>query len=167
MKMYDIRVDSDVWSHLQTFAEPFVDTPNSVLRRLFFHEPKHIESPDTPYSTIDIKGVPVALAQIFEVLYEIEVNGQTRINATRRVAAKRGTATQTIIDKYCRQLGKRANEIDLLLKEPGYSDFKRLLINKFKSHRDVIHVYFDTLTGGMCATDGGENGEPHINIASL
>ena len=167
MKMHDIRIDSDVWNHLQAFAEPFVDTPNSVLRRLFFHESRAMESPDIPHSTIDIKGVPVALAQIFEVLYEIEVNGQTRTNATRRVAAKRGTATQTIIDKYCRQLGKRAHDIDLLLKEPGYNEFKKLLINKFKSHQDVIHVYFDTLTGGMYAAAGSESSDPNINIVSL
>ena len=167
MKMHDIRIDNDVWNHLKTFAEPFVDTPNSVLRRLFFHEPKEVDSLDMPYSTIDIKGVPVSLAQIFEVLYEIEMNGQTRINATRRVASKRGTATQTIIDKYCRQLGKRANEIDLLLKEPGYIEFKSLLINKFKSHQDVIDVYFETLTGGMYIAEGNESGDPNINIASL
>ena len=29
-----IRVDEEVWEKLQEMAEPFVDTPNSVLRRL-------------------------------------------------------------------------------------------------------------------------------------
>ena len=167
MRMHDIQVDSEIWNHLQTFAEPFVDTPNSVLRRLFFYEAKEASGSEKPYSTIDIKGVPIALAQIFEVLYEIEINGQTRIDATHRVAAKRGTAPQTIIDKYCRQLSKRANEIDLLLKEPGYKQFKQLLINKFKPHQDVIDVYFDTLTVGLNAADDIEAEDPELNIASL
>jgi negative regulator of replication initiation len=31
--MPTIRIDEDVWRHLQTRAKPFVDTPNDVLRR--------------------------------------------------------------------------------------------------------------------------------------
>ncbi|MBW1604392.1 hypothetical protein JJV70_20255 [Streptomyces sp. JJ66] len=32
--MRSIRVDDDVYARLQSLAEPFVDTPNSTLRRL-------------------------------------------------------------------------------------------------------------------------------------
>jgi uncharacterized protein (DUF4415 family) len=34
MSMPTIRVDEDVYEHLKREAEPFVDTPNSVLRRV-------------------------------------------------------------------------------------------------------------------------------------
>jgi hypothetical protein len=34
MKMYQIEVDEKVWRYLQKHAEPFIDTPNSVLSRL-------------------------------------------------------------------------------------------------------------------------------------
>ena len=99
------------------------------------------ESPD-----ISIKGTPKSLAQILEVIYEMEINGYSRIEATNRVAQKRGTASQTITDKYCRQIGKKANEIDQLLAEPGYGAFKALLKDKFSAHQQVIDAYFESLT---------------------
>ena len=78
------------------------------------------------------------------------------------------TADRTVIHaQKSRQLSKRANEIDLLLKERGYKQFKQLLINKFKPHQDVIDVYFDTLTGGLNAADDIEAEDPELNIASL
>ena len=33
--MKSIKFDNDVFAHLQKHARPFVDTPNSTLRRLF------------------------------------------------------------------------------------------------------------------------------------
>ncbi len=164
MKMHEIEIDDAVWNHLKKFAEPFVDTPNSVLRRLLFSEIEGAKASEKPFNAIDIKGLPIALSQIFEVLYEIEINGYSRTEATNRVAAKRGTAPQTIIDKYCRQLNKRAHEIDRLFNEPDYMEFKELLKNKFKLHCHVIDIYFDTLTGG-----GGDAdiNEPELEMASL
>ena len=164
MKTHEIEIDDDVWNHLKQFAEPFVDTPNSVLRRLLFDEAAEVKSSEEPFAVIDIKGLPIALSQIFEVLYEIEINGYSRTEATNRVADKRGTAPQTIIDKYCRQLNKRAYEIDRLFNEPGYTEFKNLLKNKFTLHCHVIDIYFDTLlgSGGDC-----ESREPELEMASL
>jgi hypothetical protein len=143
--MHLIEIDADVWGHLKQFAEPFVDTPNSVLRRLLLDGEDRDDV--APLSVIDIKGVPKALSQIFEVLYEIEVNGCSRVEATHKVAEKRGTAPQTVIDKYCRQLNKRAHEIDQLFDEKGYAQFKKLLKQKFTSHSGIIDLYFETLTG--------------------
>ena len=143
--MHLIEIDAEVWEHLKQFAEPFVDTPNSVLRRLLLDEDDRDDV--APLSVIDIKGVPKALSQIFEVLYEIEVNGCSRVEATHKVAEKRGTAPQTVIDKYCRQLNKRAHEIDRLFDEKGYAQFKQLLKQKFTSHSSIIDLYFETLTG--------------------
>ena len=104
------------------------------------------EKPTDTSPPISIQGVPKGLSQILEVLYEMEINGYSRTEATNRVAENRGTAPQTIIDKYCRQLNKRAHEIDQLLSESDYAEFKRLLKNKFVHHKDVIDVFFDTLT---------------------
>ena len=145
MNKHWIEIDDDVWDYLKNFAEPFVDTPNFVLRRLLLDDEERDD--DMSLSMIDIKGVPKALSQIFEVLYEIEVNGCSRIEATHRVAQKRGTAPQTVIDKYCRQLNKRAHEIDKLFNEQDYEQFKKILKEKFVSHRNIIDLYFETLTG--------------------
>ena len=147
MKEYSIEVDADVWHYLQRHAEPFVDTPNSVLNRLLFGE--KAPPTETPavlsIPTVSIQGLPKSLAQILEVVYEMEVNGYNRTQATNRVAKKRGTAPQTITDKYCRQLGKKAHEIDELLAGPDYADFKDLLASKYSDHRGIIDMYFDSM----------------------
>ena len=112
---------------------------------------------------MNIKGVPKALSQILEVLYEIEVNNCSRIEATHRVAQKRGTAPQTIIDKYCRQLNKRAHEIDQMLGDPSYAEFRELLKEKFTAHHDIIEIYFDTLVGGRATISDN----PDLTIREL
>ena len=147
MKMHLIEIDEKIWSHLQQNAEPFVDTPNSVLNRLLFGEEEKKEDEAAFFSipTVSIQGLPKSLAQILEVVYEIEVNGYSRTQATNRVAKKRGTAPQTITAKYCRQLGKKALEIDELMAEPGYAGFKDLLTGKYSAHREIIDMYFDSM----------------------
>ena len=152
MKMYSVEIDENIWQFLQQNAEPFVDTPNSVLNKLLFNDEAKKEGTQKDdatslYSipTIRIEGLPKSLSQILEVVYEMEVNGYSRIQATNRVAKKRGTAPQTITDKYCRQLGKRAHEIDELLTEPGYEHFKELLTSKFSDHQGIIDMYFDSM----------------------
>lgn len=151
--MYKIEIDEKIWKHLQKHAEPFVDTPNSVLHKLLLgvFDDEDEERQVFRIPSVSVKGSPKSLSQIFEVLYEIEVNGCTRIQATNRVAKKRGTAPQTITDKYCRQLNKRAQEIDKLLSEPGYDEFKELLKSKFPNHSQVIDTYFESLVmAGAC-----------------
>ena len=147
MKTYSIEINEKIWHYLQQHAEPFVDTPNSVLNRLLIGEEAKKEAPESIFSipSVSIEGLPKSLSQILEIVYEIQVNGYSRIQATNRVAKKRGTAPQTITNKYCRQLGKKANDIDQLLIEPGYKSFKDLLINKFSSHAGIIDMYFDSI----------------------
>jgi len=147
MKMHLIEIDEKIWSHLQQNAEPFVDTPNSVLNRLIFGEEGKKEEAAASFSipTISIQGLPKSLTQILEVVYEIEVNGYSRTQATHRVAKKQGAAPQTITNKYCRQLGKKAHEIDELMAEPGYAGFKDLLTDKYSVHREIIEMYFDSM----------------------
>jgi negative regulator of replication initiation len=147
MKMHTIEIDENLWSYLQKHAEPFVDTPNSVLNRILF-DTSNAASPinDEPkIPAVSIQGIPKSLAQILEVVYEIEINGYSRTEATKRVAHKRGTSPQTITDKYCRQIGKKAHEIDQLLSEPGYEGFKKILESKFGAYQQVIESYFETL----------------------
>jgi hypothetical protein len=147
MKMHLIEIDEKIWCHLQQNAEPLVDTPNSVLNRILFGTVETKEKAAACFSipAVSIQGLPKSLAQILEVVYEIEVNGCSRTQATHRVAKKRGTAPQTITDKYCRQLGKKAQEIDELMAEPGYKGFKDLLMGKYSAHREIIDMYFDSM----------------------
>jgi len=147
MKMHTIEIDENLWSYLQKHAEPFVDTPNSVLNRILF-DPSKATSPtdDEPkIPAVSIQGIPKSLAQILEVIYEMKINDYSRTEATKRVAHKRGTSPQTITDKYCRQIGKKAHEIDQLLSEPDYEGFKKILERKFGAHQQVIESYFETL----------------------
>ena len=151
MKMHTIEIDENLWTYLQKHAEPFVDTPNSVLNRILFDTSKapspSKREPEIP--AVSIQGIPKSLAQILEVVYEMEINGYSRTEATKRVAHKRGTSPQTITDKYCRQIGKKAHEIDQLLSEPGYEGFKNILEKKFDAHQQVIKSYFETLMLGL------------------
>ena len=150
MKMYSIEIDEKIWRLLQKNAEPFIDTPNSVLNKMLFGASNDSDAPEgvSAVPSVSIQGAPKSLSQILEVLYEIEVNGCSRTEATKRVAHKRGTSPQTITDKYCRQIGKKAHEIDQLLSEPGYESFKKILETKFNAHRQVIESYFETLLIG-------------------
>ena len=90
-------------------------------------------------------GVPKALAQILEVIYEVKKSGRSRREATNLVAERRNTAPQTVIDKYCRQLGKRSYEIDRLLEDQNLKEFKALLERKFVNHRNLIDSFFNYL----------------------
>ena len=147
MQMFSIDIDERIWKYLQKQAEPFVDTPNTVLTRMLFNETDHPIKKEAVAAipSVNIQGLPKSLAQILEVVYEIEANGYPRTEATNRVAQKRGTAPQTITDKYCRQLNKKAHEIDEMLTEPGYAGFKDMLKSKYAGHENIIDMYFDSL----------------------
>ena len=150
MNYYTIEIDERVWNYLKSKAIPFEDTPNSVLNRIFFGEGNFaiFSASDISKKGLTPKlpdGTPKALAQILEVLYEIKKLGLTRTQATSMVAQRRRTSPQTIIDKYCRQLNKKAYEIDRLLQEKDLREFKFLLENKFTNHRDVINSFFEAL----------------------
>jgi negative regulator of replication initiation len=150
MQTYKIEIDEKVWNYLKSKAEPFEDTPNSVLNRLLFrsqlsevHGINKQAAITTPPSFSD--GVPKALAQILEVIYEMKKSGRNRREATNLVARRRNTAPQTVIDKYCRQLGRRAYEIDRLLEDQNLREFRALLERKFVNHRDLIDSFFNSL----------------------
>lgn len=141
--MHKIVVDEDVWSFLKRHAEPFEDSPNSVLRRLLLtKDHKSIYPRTTSDANSELpdfhSGVPLALQQILEVAYAVKRLGYTRTDATHLVASKRSIAPQTVIDKYCRQLNKKAFEIDSLL-DQHFDEFEALVVDSFTDHRDTIH----------------------------
>lgn len=89
--------------------------------------------------------LPLALSQTLEVIYGVRKLGLSRIQATNRVAQKREVAPQTIIDKYCRQLNKHADEIDRLLDPQNLGEFQSLLEKKFDRYADHIRIFFNSL----------------------
>ncbi|MDD5451154.1 MAG: hypothetical protein PHT49_04595 [Desulfovibrionales bacterium] len=152
MQTYKIEIDERVWNYLKSKAEPFEDTPNSVLNRILLggqlsglQEVNRKSTISTPPIFPD--GAPKALAQILEVIYEVKKSGRNRREATNLVAQRRNTAPQTVIDKYCRQLGKRAYEIDRLLEDQKLGELRALLEKKFVNHREVINSFFASLNG--------------------
>jgi len=163
MKMHQIEIDDKVWNHLKNFAEPFTDTPNSVLNRLLFGGLKKKNLSVRKDNSINIKGVPNALSQIFEVLYEMEINGLSRVQATNKVAKAKGTTPKTVREKYSTQLNKKASEIDRLFNQPGYEEFKQLLKEKFIIQKDIIEIFFESLL----SDEGFDKKDPDLSLGSL
>ena len=150
MQTYKIEIDEKVWNYLKTKAEPFEDTPNSVLNRILLggdlsrlNEVNRKTAVSIPTSFPD--GIPKALEQILEVIHEVKKSERNRREATNLVARRRNTAPQTVIDKYCRQLGRRAYEIDRLLEDQNLREFRALLERKFVNHRNLIDSFFNSL----------------------
>jgi hypothetical protein len=151
MKFFKIEIDEELWNFLKRNAEPFEDTPNSVLRRLLLPEFKKGEASTSKSNKEEISfeipsSVPKALSQFLEVIYGIRKLGQDRRDATRAVAKREGVFYQTIIDKYCRQLGRKAYEIDVLLESENLSELQSLLEKKFPYHRDIVNNFFKSLS---------------------
>lgn len=148
MRDYQIEIDEEVMNYLKNFAEPFEDTPNSVLRRLLLQKNQNsanlrigskIKLPEYPI------GTSVALQQILEVIYLVKRYKYTRTSATNYVAKYRNTAPQTVFDKYCRQLDKKAHEIDYLFEDSNLNELKNLLENKFPNSQEVVNTVFEEI----------------------
>jgi hypothetical protein len=150
MAFYKIDVDEKVWQFLKKNAEPFEDTPNTVLKRLLFGgTEKRVETPTKTHTASDFPdfspSVPEALAQTLEVIYGVKKLGLSRRQATNIVAKKLGIAHQTVIDKYCRQLDKRAYDFDRLLESENSEDLQAILLKRFRNNRDVVRDFFQAL----------------------
>jgi len=144
-KMYKIEVDEEVYNFLKKNAEPFVDiNPNSVLRRFLPLDTKGGNTlnilPEFPAS------VPYALAETLEMIILVKKEGLSRIEATHTVADIRGISTQAVLDKYCRQLNKKAYEVDELLTTEKLDKFKALLIRKYPYHKALIEGIFSDIS---------------------
>ena len=147
MKMYRIEIDEEVYNLLKKKAEPFVDiNPNSVLRRLLLNNSKTNKG-DTPNVLPEFPAsVPHALAETLEMIILVTKEGFNRVEATHKVADIRGISTQAVLDKYCRQLNKRAYEVDELLTTAKLDEFKALLIAKYPYHKATIEGIFSDIS---------------------
>ena len=147
MKMYKIEIDEEVYNLLKEKAEPFVDiNPNSVLRRLLLNNSKTNKG-DKPNVLPELPAsVPHALAETLEMIFLVTKEGFNRVEATHKVADIRGISTQAILDKYCRQLNKRAYQIDELLTPAKLDRFKALLIGKYPHHEAIIEGIFSDIS---------------------
>jgi hypothetical protein len=145
MRMHQIEVDDEVFSYLQRKAQPFLDTPNTVLRRELPLRQSTRTSSSTPLGVEKMPdslpipaGTPKALGEILEVVHQMRTSGRTRSDATNYVARKLGVTPQTIIDKYTRQLGLTASQFDRLLDRDQLPQLKSLLKERFRAHGDVV-----------------------------
>jgi hypothetical protein len=152
--MLSIEIDEDVFSYLQAKAQPFLDTPNTVLRReLLAHEQSptlHRSLPadqarrasarsSAPISLPGLPfGTPAALQQTLWVMHLVLSNGRARSEATADVATMLSVTPQTVLDKYCRQLGLTAGRFDLLLRGPDLKQLETLLVTKYSEHAKTI-----------------------------
>lgn len=144
MQMHSVEVDNEVFEYLKGRAEPFVDTPNSVLRRELLRDSATQVAPRNGRAGImpPIEpGTPTALRHVLEVIYLLTNSSRSRPEATHFVAQRDGVAFQTVLDKYCRQLKLTAAEFDALLDEPGREGLRTRLISKFPRHGREIDEF--------------------------
>lgn len=147
MRMHRIEVDDKLLTFLKKEAEPFVDTPNTVLRRLLLNDDSSraaaYEAETSPGSALPEipAGTPKALEQVLEVVRLVKTSSRSRVDATHLVANRHHIAFQTVLDKYCRQLGFTASEFDDLLRSPGLTELKQVLKKRFSRHSDLVEAY--------------------------
>jgi hypothetical protein len=153
MRYQTIEVDDDVFAYLQSQAVPFVDTPNTVLRRKLLAHAQE-QTPRSAFAESDLgqsgivdlpPGTPAGLAQTLQVIGLTKTTGRSRPEATAFVARHYRVAPQTVLDKYCRQLGLPAARFDAMLREPGDGGIQSLLLKRFPNHRDAITKVFDRI----------------------
>lgn len=149
IKMYQIEIDEEIYNYLKQNAEPFKDppdTPNSVLQKLLKLNSHQIDakSDDITLALPTFPdSVPSALAQILEMIILVKNKGLKRVKATHTVAKLRKISTQAVIDKYTRQLNKKAYEVDELLMTSNLSEFKKLLVERFPHHKSIVETVFE------------------------
>jgi len=148
MEMYKIDVDEEIYRYLQSKAEPFVDTENSVLRRILLADRARAEVKEQHAASFPKfpPGTPDGLTYILELVYLLVRDyAANRIEAAKKVAEYHGVTYPTVADKYARQLGKSTYEVDRMLEETGFNELKTLLENKFRPFTEIIHEFFKGL----------------------
>jgi hypothetical protein len=74
--MVNIEIDDEVFNYLKSLAEPFIDTPNTVLRRLLFHKDKPQEAPSGSRSTAKSTDSVEASSEAFTTSFLRERYGE-------------------------------------------------------------------------------------------
>ena len=150
MRFHQVEVDDEVFQFVKGKAEPLVDTFNSALKRVLplnghsvgfthssgFAQDATAKSPSIlpPFSG----GTPQALRQILEVAHLVRGGAYTRTAATSFVAKQHKVFPQTVLDKYCRQLGLTAGDFDRLLEPADAAELRNLLKSRFPGHGEII-----------------------------
>lgn len=131
----NISIDQEVADLLKKNAEPFIDEPNDVLRRLLGMGPNKIE-----VLKIDDPTAPKALVQTLQVIDLIKQHEIERPKATRIVANHHGVTIHTVMDKYCRQLNLLSiSRFDRMLNEKGLGKLKNKLHEQYPDHTKLIN----------------------------
>ncbi len=149
MRFHQVEVDDDVFQFVKTHAEPLVDTFNSALRRLLplsetqGQKNQAFEQNSPPSGAAGAmplvpQHLPQALRHILEVVRLVRGGAYSRTTATQYVARQYKVFPQTVLDKYCRQLGLTAAQFDRLLEEPGLRELRMRLQEKFSDHAKTI-----------------------------
>ena len=140
--MNTIEIDDEVMEILIKNAEPFIEAPNDVLRKLLGIEigsKSYIKVPSAP------EFVPKALVQILQVFYLVIAEGFSRNKATNHIANKYSIFPQTVMDKYCRQLKMTAKIIDSLLLNNDIREIKSIIKSRFPKFSNEIDKYFNKI----------------------
>lgn len=156
--MPSIEIDADVWAELARRAEdlrrrngPLQDTsPNAILRQLLLAENEQEHAVTEVSVRYDPWGLPqfpigtsAALQQILEVAYLARNTRRSRSEATHEVARRHRVAPQTVLDKYCRQLGLTASSFDRLVSQPDAKELRSLLLKRFPGDAETIDRLLD------------------------
>jgi hypothetical protein len=162
MTTHHIEVDDEVLAYLHIRAEdiraqegPLVDTrPIAILRRDLLSRRRPGRAPADSARAPGVLGIPdfqigtpAALQQILEVTYLVRNSRRSRSDATHEVARRHQVAPQTVLDKYCRQLGLSASDFDRVLAQDDLRDLRSLLRKKFTGYEASIDSFLDAATG--------------------
>ena len=105
---------------------------------------KNLNIPFTIFFQVSYK-IPAALEQTLRMIYLVKHRGFSRNDATNNIAKELRIRPQSVIDKYCRQLNKKAYEVDRLLSQNNFSELKSILIKKFTNFSNDIDDFFRKL----------------------
>ena len=144
-----VEIDDEVFEYVQNHDESLVDDFNSALKKLLglimqqtnlkkITNDRNIRSLPFISSTM-----PNTLSQILEVSHLVTKKGYTRNEATNLVAKRLKIEKQTVLDKYCRRMGLKAQEFYFLLSEPGNKKLKQKLYSLFPNHEKTIDATFE------------------------
>jgi len=142
-----VQVDDEVFQAVQSHAVALVDDFNSALRKVLRlapevrpgRQPSPMIAKQDKGSFPDLpQGLPKALEQILQVTHLTRGRSRTRQDATRLVALHHRVAPQTVLDKYCRQLGLTADAFDRLLGETGRRELRSRLVSQFPQFASII-----------------------------
>lgn len=150
MRMHQIEVDDEIYSYLKTKAEPFIDTPNDVLRRELIEKDQIRSNPQTSSERsedwpIFRAGTPKALKQVLDVVFCVKRRRLDRIVAKKLVAERYHIKDQTVNDKFGRQLCGTASKFDKLLEPSNCEVLKSVIVEHFPQESDQIDNFFKAL----------------------